>query len=151
MWAYLAVAAGGALGSVARFWVSTAVAARWGAAFPYGTLLINLTGSFLVGCFLTLAAERLSLPPVYRLWVATGFLGGYTTFSAFEYETLRLVEAGAVGRALGYVASSVLVGFLACWGGVVFARELPIASKALVGEQTASTRAASATPEHDRR
>lgn len=122
MWSYVAVAVGGALGSVARYWVGTELGARLGTAFPYGTFVVNVTGSFVIGLFLTLATERLALSPYYRLLIAVGFLGGYTTFSSFEYETLRLVETGAAARALVYVVLSAALGFAGCWAGALIAR-----------------------------
>ena len=107
-----------------RLAVGTAFA-RWvGTAWPFGTLFINVTGSFIIGMFLTLAGEKLGLAPAWRYFVATGFLGGYTTFSSFEYETQRLVELGTPGYALAYVMSSVVVGFAAALVGVIVARRV---------------------------
>ncbi len=118
----LAVGAGGFLGAIARWGVSLLVARYWTRDFPLGTLLINVTGSFVLGLFSTLAAERLSLAPGLRLFVATGFVGAYTTFSTFEYETERLVESGATAWALLYVTASVAAGFAAVRLGVALAR-----------------------------
>lgn len=129
MWNSLMVAAGGAIGSMARYWLSGAIAARLGARFPYGTLVVNVTGSFVIGYFLTITTERLALHPAYRLLIAVGFLGGYTTFSAFEYETLRLLEAGGLRLALANVVLSVTLGLTACWGGALLARGAPLPSR----------------------
>jgi len=121
---YLLVFVGGGLGSMARFAVGTFFARWLGAAWPTGTLVINVGGSFLIGLFLTLAAEKWGLSPAFRYFVATGLLGGYTTFSTFEYETQRLVEVGATGYAGLYVAASVVLGFAAALLGVVIARRV---------------------------
>jgi fluoride exporter len=107
-----------------RLAVGTFFSRVWGSAWPAGTLFINVSGSFAIGLFLTLAAEKWGLSPAYRYFVATGFLGGYTTFSTFEYETQRLVEAGAAASAALYVASSVILGFGAALAGVALARKV---------------------------
>jgi CrcB protein len=121
---YLLTFVGGGLGSMTRLAVST-LFSRWaGAAWPFGTLFINVTGSFVIGLFLTLAVEKLGLAPAWRYFVATGFLGGYTTFSTFEYETQRLVELGTPGYAAVYVAASVVLGFGAASLGVLIARRV---------------------------
>lgn len=119
---FLAVALGGALGAMARFAVNLAVAAWWKGDFPLSTLLINVSGSFILGLFSTVAAERLPLDPLWRLFVATGFVGAYTTFSTFEYETQRLTETGAMTWALVNVVTSVLAGFVAVRIGIALAR-----------------------------
>jgi len=107
-----AVALGGACGASARYLVGGWVAARAGAGFPWGTLIINATGSFLL-CFLaTLAVERYRIPPLWYLALGAGFCGGYTTFSTFSYETLRLAAEGSWGRAAANVAASVAAGLL---------------------------------------
>jgi CrcB protein len=109
---FLAVGLGGSAGAIARYAVSLAVARFWVRDFPLATLLINVSGSFVLGFFSTWAAAR-TLDPAWRLLVATGFVGAYTTFSTFEYETQRLTETGAAGWALVNVLTSVLAGFLA--------------------------------------
>ncbi len=116
------VAIGGALGAVARYGVSLLVARFWSLDFPLATFLINVSGSFILGFFATFAAEKTALDPLWRLAVATGFVGAYTTFSTFEYEALRLTEARAFGWALGYVVLSVAVGFAAVWAGAWLGR-----------------------------
>jgi fluoride exporter len=121
---YLLVFVGGGIGSMLRLAVGT-LFARWvGTAWPYGTLTINVTGSFIIALFLTLASDRLGLSQAWRYFVATGFVGGYTTFSTFEYETLRLVETGAWGGAIAYVTASVALGFGAAVTGMVLGRRL---------------------------
>ena len=122
MRSWIAVAAGGSLGALARYGVSLAVARMWEREFPLATLLINVSGSFILGLFSTWAAGRAGLDPAWRLLVATGFVGAYTTFSTFEYETERLTHAGASGWALLNVLTSVVAGFLAVRLGVALAR-----------------------------
>jgi len=119
---FLVVAFGGALGAVTRFAVNLAVASWWKSDFPLATLLINVSGSFILGFFSTLAAERLPMDPLWRLFVATGFVGAYTTFSTFEYETQRLTESGALSWAVLNIIASVIAGFLAVRAGVALAR-----------------------------
>lgn len=119
---FFMVGIGGFLGAVARYWVSLAVGAFWTRDFPLATLLINVSGSFVLGLFSTLATERLQLDPRWRLFVATGFIGAYTTFSTFEYETHRLTETGALWWAAVNVLTSVVAGYLAVQLGVMLAR-----------------------------
>jgi fluoride exporter len=121
---YLLTFVGGGLGSVTRLAVNN-VFGRWlGVAWPFGTLFINVTGSFVIGLFLTVAGEKLGLAPAWRYFVATGFLGGYTTFSSFEYETQRLVELGTPWYATAYVGASVVLGFIAAVLAVALARRI---------------------------
>src|SRR5438477_11136986 len=110
---FLTVGAGGFLGAVARYAVTLLVARFWSRDFPLAPLLTNVSGSFILGLFATLAAERLSWDPAWRLFVATGFVGAYTTFSTFEYETERLTQTGAGGWAAVNVLVSVIAGFTA--------------------------------------
>ena len=117
----LAVSLGGVLGANARYLVAVYVAERLGTAFPYGTLLINVSGSLVIGFFLTLAAERFSVDPLWRLFFATGFLGAYTTFSTFVRESHALVSADEHRAALAYVAVSVLAGVTAALAGMAVA------------------------------
>ncbi|MGB2590804.1 MAG: fluoride efflux transporter CrcB [Candidatus Acidiferrum sp.] len=91
---YLMVGIGGALGSILRFWVGGYVSNRMGVRFPYGTFLINCTGSFLIGFVVTLLAERTHWSPNWRYLIPIGFIGGYTTFSTFELETFRNFQNG---------------------------------------------------------
>jgi len=121
---YLVVAIGGALGAVARYWVATVIGTRYPSAFPYPTLIINITGSFVIGLFLTLVSERLHISPTWRLGFAVGFVGAYTTFSTFEFETFKLIESGAGLSALMYVAVSLILGFAAVWGGIALAHRI---------------------------
>lgn len=121
---YLMVGLGGCLGSIVRFWVGSYVGSKMGIRFPYGTLLINITGSFAIGLILTLLGLKTHWNPNWRYLIPIGFLGGYTTFSSFEYETLRTIQDGQIGLGILYVGLSVFVGFLAVWGGVIAGRAL---------------------------
>lgn len=116
------VAIGGGIGSVARYLTSNWAAARFGADFPLGTLLVNVVGCFIIGLFMALTTERLSVSPYWRLLVAVGFLGGLTTFSSFSYETLRLLQDADATQAFYNVGLNVLVGFFATWLGMSVAR-----------------------------
>jgi CrcB protein len=109
--------AGGAAGAVLRYMIGSAIAVRYAGRFPLGTFLINITGSFLIGLLMTLFTERSTLSPHWRLLLVTGVLGGYTTFSSFEYEALAATQAGAPWLGFIYVVSSVAAGFLAVWLG----------------------------------
>ena len=121
---WIAVIGGGSLGASARYAVGTFVNTRWHSGFPSPTLLINLTGSFALGLLLTSLTERHPDRPSFRLFAATGFLGAYTTFSTFSYETVQLIQHGHVARALSYVAVSVLGGLIAIILGVETAAKL---------------------------
>lgn len=119
----VAVALGGALGALARYWLSGSVYQHLGSGFPYGTLAVNVLGSLAMGVVFVLVQER-GLPEPWRLAVAIGLLGAFTTFSTFSVDTLALLEQGATGRALAYVASSVALCLLAAAGGVWAMRSL---------------------------
>lgn len=114
----LIISLGAALGANARYWVADWAAQKWGAAFPLGTFLINISGSFLLGLFMTLATERLMLDPRWRLLFAVGFLGAYTTFSTYSYESFRLISTGQWVSGLLNLAGSTLAGVLAVGLGV---------------------------------
>jgi CrcB protein len=119
---FVVVAVGAILGANLRFVVVNWAADRWGTDFPYGTLLVNLSGAFLIGVLLAFMGERLGIDPMWRLFFATGFLGGYTTFSAYAWEALQLVETGAWLRAGAYVLGSNALGFVGVWLGATLAR-----------------------------
>lgn len=121
---YLAVAVGGAIGAMLRFYLGSSMLSRTAAPFPTATFVINITGSFILGFFLTLVTERINVSPHLRLAVAVGFVGAYTTFSTFEYETARLVEDRDLIRAFLNVVLSFVVGFAAVWLGIFAARRL---------------------------
>jgi CrcB protein len=120
----LAIAGGGALGALARFYASTGVYRLLGREFPWGTLVVNSVGSFLMGLLFVLFLERLASGPEMRSAVLVGFLGAFTTFSTFSMETLTLIEQGLPGRAFLNIGASVLLCLLACWLGVVLGRSV---------------------------
>lgn len=121
---FLLISAGAVLGANARYWIGTWAAEKWGSAFPYGTLLINLTGSLLLGLFMALTAERAVIDPRVRLLVATGFLGAYTTFSTFTYESVTLLLKGAVAPGLLNAFGSTALGLLAVGIGIWVGKSL---------------------------
>jgi len=110
---YLVVFVGGGIGSVARFAVAAWVGQRWGRSFPLGTFVVNVMGSFFIGLLMTLMADRFVENPQWRLLLVVGVLGGYTTFSTFQYETGRLVADGEFIYAALNIILSVLAGFIA--------------------------------------
>lgn len=114
----LLVGMGGFLGANARYWLGGYILNKTGSTLPYHTFAINVSGSFLLGIFMALS---LALPwdPRWRLFLAIGVLGGYTTFSTFEYETMKLLEAGQFSWALANMLGSVLFGLTAAWAGLV--------------------------------
>ncbi len=118
---YLVVLLGGGIGSLARYLASTAIMQRFGGAFPLGTFIINITGSFLIGLLMTRFTARLDWNPNWRLLLVTGFLGGYTTFSAYEYESLQALRQGAKWIGLLNLVGSVVAGYIAVWLGAVLA------------------------------
>ena len=120
----LAIAGGGALGALARFLVSNGVYRLLGRDFPWGTLSVNLLGSFAMGLLFVLLLERSLLAPEPRAAIMIGFLGSFTTFSTFSLETLTLVEQGEILPALANVVVSVVVCIAACWAGIAAARAL---------------------------
>jgi CrcB protein len=121
---FLAISLGGVLGANARYLVTVYVAERLGTAFPYGTFIINVSGSLVIGFFLTLVTERYSVDPIWRLFFATGFLGAYTTFSSYTFEAAQLARDGAYGLALLYLVGSVVVGTIGVFAGIVAAERL---------------------------
>jgi len=120
----LAVALGSAAGGVARFLLSAWLEQRTTASFPYATLLINLSGSLLLGFLATWTYETAGVPADVRALLTTGLCGGFTTFSTFSLETVALAEEGALGRAALYVALSVTLCVIGAYGGVLGARHL---------------------------
>jgi len=120
----LMVAAGGALGTLLRYLTALA-AVRWlGTDFPYGTMIVNLVGSFVIGFVQALGAEAMVLPDDARLFLATGVMGGLTTYSAFSYETVRLMEAGAWSQATINVVFTTIVCLVLCFLGQSVGRML---------------------------
>ena len=120
----LSIAAGGACGALLRYWVSTGVHALIGRDFPYGTLVVNVLGSLLIGAGYVLLFERLAVSDALRAALLIGLLGAFTTFSTFSIETLTLVEAGERWKAVTNTVFSVVFCLLACWVGLGLARQL---------------------------
>lgn len=119
MLTYLWIAIGGALGSVARFWLSGVVANRFGETFPWGTILVNITGSFVIGVFATSAGSegRWLVSPAFRQFFMIGICGGYTTFSSFSLQTLDMVRDGEYLHAGANVLFSVVLCLIGVWLG----------------------------------
>jgi CrcB protein len=118
---YFLIAFGGALGSMARYWVGSAIANRVGTKFPYGTLIINITACVIIGFSLSFLTKRADLSPDWRFLVPVGFIGAYSTFSTFEWETLSTIRTGAFLLAALYSVGSFLLGLAAVWTGTLIA------------------------------
>ena len=113
------IAFAGLVGTLVRYWLSTFVARRYGETFPWGTLAVNLIGSFLAGAIYYLAEERLLLSPTLRTIIFIGLLGGFTTFSSYGLQTFTLLREGQIGLATLNVAVSNVLGLLLVWAGYV--------------------------------
>jgi CrcB protein len=113
---------GGGAGSLARYVAVSAIMSRFGGRFPLGTLAINVTGSFLIGFLMTLLTGRLKVDPAWRLLLVVGFLGGYTTFSSFEWETYSAIHAGGFWTGMLNVVASIMLGYIAVSLGAILAR-----------------------------
>lgn len=120
----LLISAGAVLGANARYWIGDWAAQKWGAAFPYGTVLINITGSLLIGLFLTVTTERFLVDPRWRLLIAVGFLGAYTTFSTYSFESFNLFYRGQWLLGVFNAFGSTIVGVLAVGVGVFLGKSL---------------------------
>lgn len=121
---FLLVCLGGAAGSGLRYLVSVFALASVGARFPWGTLAVNVLGSFAIAFVMQLAAATTSISPLMRLTLTTGLLGGFTTYSAFSFDTFQYLQAGQRGIAATYVVTTVIGCLLACFGGFACARAL---------------------------
>jgi CrcB protein len=119
---YLIIGAGGFIGAVTRYVVAGFIGQRWGRSFPLGTFTINVSGSFLIGLLMTLLTEKFTANPHWRLLLVVGFLGAYTTFSTFEYETGKLMKDGEFLIAALNVGLSVFLGLVGLKTGEVIAR-----------------------------
>jgi len=118
------VAVGGAIGSVARYLTGQFALRQFGPNFPWGTLVVNIVGSLAIGIFAELIARRFSAPQEWRLFIITGFLGGFTTFSAFSLDVAALADRGDLFLALIYIATSLLVSLFAVFAGLALMRAL---------------------------
>lgn len=118
------IAVFGALGTLSRYGLQTLFQAKLGTDFPYGTFVINLSGCFFLGLLGQFTLNRLVLSPEWRIAIAVGFFGGYTTFSSFGWETAKLLETGEWLRACVYVLASVLFGLLLSVAGIRLANQL---------------------------
>jgi CrcB protein len=116
------VGAGGAAGAITRWLIGLAIDRKIGTAWPWGTFAINVSGCFVIGLFLTLVSQRAIENDAWRYLVPIGFVGAYTTFSTYEYETWRLLQLGHAGRAALYVLASTAAGFAAVWMGALIGR-----------------------------
>lgn len=121
---YLAIALGGALGAVSRYWVSASTYQWLGTDFPYGTLMVNISGSMVMGFLALLLTEKMSLPEEVRFALIVGFLGSYTTFSTFALDSLQWLHNGAVIKVAAYIVISVFGSLLGVWIGYLGARLL---------------------------
>ncbi len=119
---YLLIAIGGALGSATRYLVGSVVANRMGSRFSYGTFVINLTACLIIGFSLTWMGRRTGINPAWRLLIPIGFVGAYSTFSTFEWETFVTLQTGAFLIGALYVSLSIVLGLIAVWLGVLLAR-----------------------------
>jgi len=108
----------GAIGTLARYGLQGVVQLNVASTFPYGTLLVNLTGCFFLGLLGQITLNRIIMPPEWRMAIAVGFFGGYTTFSSFGWETAKMLEAGEWLRGTAYVAASVILGLLLSVAGI---------------------------------
>ena len=120
----LVIMFGGALGAVARYVLSSVVSEKLGTGFPYGTLSVNVIGSFVMGFLAIVLVERMGLDPLLRLGIFVGFLGALTTFSTFSMETMNLFEQGLHMRALLNMIISVMLSVLAVWLGFIIGKSI---------------------------
>jgi len=121
---YLLIAFGGALGSMARYWVGSTLSGRFGVRFPWGTFVINMTACLIIGFTLTALGKRAGLSEAWRYLIPIGFIGAYSTFSTYEWETLSTLRSGAVLLAALYAGGSLVLGLAATWVGAVVAELL---------------------------
>lgn len=119
---YIAIAFGGSLGAVCRYWVSTSTNRWLGDGFPYGTLTVNVVGSIAVGFLTIVLTDRLNVSNEVRLGLIIGFLGAFTTFSTFALDTVYLIDNGAIIKAVTYGLVSVILSVLGVWAGIFAAK-----------------------------
>ena len=118
------IAAGGASGALLRFWMSNGLYALLGRGFPYGTLAVNISGSFVMGILYIIMMERASISVELRAALMVGLLGAFTTFSTFSIETMNLIEAGELGKAALNIVLSVVLCVAGCWLGMILGRQV---------------------------
>jgi len=118
---YFFIAVGGSLGSIARYWVGSTIAGRLGVKFPYGTFVINVSACIIIGFALTFLGKRADLNPAWRYLIPVGFVGAYSTFSTYEWETLSTLRSGAFALAALYAFISLFLGLAAVWCGSMIA------------------------------
>ncbi len=121
---YIAIAVGGSLGAVSRYWVSTGTYQWLGMGFPYGTLAVNLLGSLVMGFLSVMLVERFALSEALRFGLLVGFLGSFTTFSAFAMDSINLLNSGALLKSLGYMLLSVVFCVVGAWAGMLAAKQM---------------------------
>ena len=121
---YIAIAFGGSLGAVSRYWVSTTTYRWLGLEFPYGTLMVNLSGSLAMGFLSVLLIHRFNISEELRIGLLAGFLGSFTTFSTFAIDTLQLADNDTLFKAIAYILLSVLLCVLGAWAGLVTAKQM---------------------------
>jgi len=121
---YFFIAFGGALGSLTRYWVGAAVADRMGTRFPYGTFIINITACAIIGFSIVFLDQHTGWSPAWRFMIPVGFVGAYSTFSTFEWETFVNLRTGDFAIAALYVASSIVLGLVGVWCGVAIAKAI---------------------------
>ena len=121
---YIAIAIGGSLGAIARYWFQTSAHQWLGFGFPYGTLSVNILGSLLMGFLSVLLVSRFEVSEAVRVGLLVGFLGSFTTFSTFAMDTLQLTESGAILKATSYILLSVLCCIIGAWAGLLTAKQL---------------------------
>lgn len=118
---FLWVGVGAMVGGMVRYGVSQGLSELWGRTLPYGTFVVNLSGSFLIGVVMAILIERVA-DPVWRLLLVTGFLGGYTTFSSYSFELVTMLLSGRLGWAAAYLVASNVLGVAGCLAGTVVGR-----------------------------
>ena len=121
---YLLIAVGGALGSIARYWVGSTISGRMGTKFPYGTFVINITACILIGFSVTYLGKRVDLNPAWRFLIPVGFIGAFSTFSTYEWETLSTLRSGAFALAAVYAVGSLILGLASAWLGAALAEAI---------------------------
>ncbi len=120
----IVIAAGGATGALLRFWMSNGIHVLLGRAFPYGTLAVNVLGSFAMGLLYVYMLEKIEINAEWRAALTIGLLGAFTTFSTFSIETMNLIEAGDLGKAAINIGLSIGLCLFACWSGMLLGRQV---------------------------